>query len=120
MEINREQYEKIKHILPVQRGRVVVENMTFINALLYICENGCKWRRLPKEYGYWHVIYKRFNRWVVDGVIEKLFLELHVSGAVNTGVIKRLLDSMIVPVHPDACGALKKMVSNQLVVAEVD
>ncbi|MDR1703844.1 MAG: transposase [Clostridiales bacterium] len=27
--------------------------MTFINALLYICENGCKWRKLPKEYGNW-------------------------------------------------------------------
>ena len=120
MEINREQYEKIKQLLPVQRGRVVVENMTFINAILYICENGCKWRRLPKEYGYWHVIYKRFNRWVVDGVIERLFLELHVNGAVGTGLIKRLLDSMIVPVHPDACGALKKMVNSQLGVAEVD
>jgi len=61
MEINERTYGKIRHILPVQRGRVTVENITFINALLYICENGCKWRRLPKEYGKWHVIYKRFN-----------------------------------------------------------
>ncbi len=51
MEIIIEQYGKIKHILPVQRGNVTVENMTFINALLYVCENDCKWRRLPKEYG---------------------------------------------------------------------
>ena len=108
MKINKEQYEKLKHILPVQRGNVTVENMTFINALLYICENGCKWRRLPKEYGNWHVIYKRFNRWVKAGVINKLFGELHVQGIVDSTMFYRLLDSMTVPVHPDACGALKK------------
>jgi|GEM_PF-3705887 len=31
--------KQIKHILPVQRGRAVVDSMTFINALLYICES---------------------------------------------------------------------------------
>jgi len=48
MEINQEQYDRIKHILPVQRGNVAVDNMTFINALLYICENGC-----PGGFGLW-------------------------------------------------------------------
>ena len=42
MEINVEIYDKIKHVLPVQRGNVNVENIRFINALLYICENSCK------------------------------------------------------------------------------
>jgi len=72
MEIPAEHYEKLKHILPVQRGNVSVENVIFINAILYVCENGCKWRKLPKEYGYWHPIYKRFNRWVKAGIIDKL------------------------------------------------
>jgi transposase len=108
MEITMEHYEKIKHILPVQRGNVSIDNVKFINALLYICENGCKWRRLPKEYGNWHVIYKRFHRWVETGVIEKLFRELHVQKVADVAVLKRLIDSMTVPVHPDACGALKK------------
>jgi len=120
MEINREQYEKIKDILPVQRGNVSVENIVFINALLYICENGCKWRRLPKEYGNWHVIYKRFNRWVKAGIIERLFRELHVQGVTELTLLKRLMDSMIVPVHPDACGALKKTAHSQSDVPKVD
>jgi transposase len=113
MEIKKEQYEKLKPLLPVQRGNVAVDNLTFINALLYICENGCKWRRLPKEYGNWHVIYKRFHRWVNAGVIEKLFRELHVQGVIDIAILKRLIDSMTVPVHPDACGALKKTENNQ-------
>jgi len=108
MEITEEKYGKIRHVLPVQRGRVKVENIAFINALLHICENGCKWRRLPKEYGKWHAIYKHFNRWVKDGIIERLFCELHANGIVKTAQPVLLLDSMFVPVHPDACGALKK------------
>ena len=120
MEINDEQFEKIKHILPVQRGNVSINNTTFINALLYICENGCKWRRLPDKYGNWHAIYKRFNRWVKAGVINKLFQELHCQGVVEAVTVVRFLDSMTVPVHPDACGALKKTVSSQSGVPKAD
>jgi transposase len=113
MKINQAQYDKLKHLLPTQRGNVSIDNLTFINAILYICENGCKWRRLPKEYGNWHVVYKRFNRWVKDGVIENLFRELHVTLAADSELQKYLMDSMTVPVHPDACGALKKAEFNQ-------
>jgi len=120
MEIDIGQYEKLKHILPVQRGNVTVENMTLINALLYMCENGCKWRRLPKEYGKWHVIYKRFNRWVKAGVIDRLFRELHVQGIAEIDLLIRLLDSMTIPVHPDACGALKKTENRQWDAPEGD
>ena len=108
MEIKNEEYDKIKHILPKQRGNVSVENIVFINALLYICENGCKWRRLPKTYGNWHVIYKRYHRWVKDGVIERLFKELSVQKILKIDIEALKIDSMSVPVHPDACGALKK------------
>jgi len=120
MQITKEQYEKIKPKLPVQRGNVTLENITFVNALLYICENGCKWRRLPKEYGSWNAVYKRFNRWVKAGIINNLFQELHVNGIAESAMLVRLLDSMTVPVHPDACGALKKMDDSQLDVPRVD
>ena len=120
MRISEEQYNKIKHILPVQRGNITVANIVFINAILYICENGCKWRRLPKEYGSWNAIYKRFRRRVEDGIIERLFTELITQKLVEIEIVKRLLDSMIVPVHPDACGALKKTVNSQLVALRAD
>ena len=113
MEITKEKYDAIKHLLPVQRGNVSIENITLINALLYICESGCKWRQLPEKYGKWHVIYKRFNRWVKAGVIKKLFRALHVQNIADYDFLLRLMDSMIVPVHPNACGALKKTESSQ-------
>ena len=108
MEITKVQYDKIKHILPKQRGNVAIDNLTFVNALQYICENGCKWRGLPKDFGNWHVIYKRYNRWVKAGIIERLFRELHVGDVLLEEFITLFLDSLTVKVHPDACGALKK------------
>lgn len=114
MEINTEQYEKIKYLLPVPRGNVSTETIKFINAVLYVCENGGKWRKLPKEYGKWHPIYKRFNRWVKAGIINKLFQELHVTEILKLPEQIRFMDSMSVPVHPDACGALKKTENRQL------
>ena len=120
MEIKLEQYSKIKHAFPTQRGNVTVENITFVNALLYICENGCKWRRLPKEYGSWNAVYKRFRRWVNAGIIERIFVELSSQKLVETKFIVRLLDSMVAPVHPDACGALKKTVNSLLAAQRAD
>jgi transposase len=48
MEINAEQFSRIEQYLPRQHGNVTHENLNVINAILYVAENGCKWRALPK------------------------------------------------------------------------
>ena len=42
-QIAAKQNVKIHPYLPVQRGSVLISNITFINVLLYFMENGCKW-----------------------------------------------------------------------------
>jgi hypothetical protein len=42
MKITKEQFELIEDKLPLQRRNVEIDNPTFVNALLYIIENGCK------------------------------------------------------------------------------
>jgi Putative transposase of IS4/5 family (DUF4096) len=54
-----DQYEVIRPLLPVQRGNVRIANLDVINAVLYVAENGCKWRALPARFGNWHTIYRR-------------------------------------------------------------
>ncbi len=76
MELTIELYKKIEKYLPIQRGNVVISNYDFLQAIFYIVENGCKWRKLPKEYGKWNSIYRRINRWAKNGVLEKVFVEL--------------------------------------------
>jgi|SRR5208337_2008856 len=108
MEITPEQYEKIKDSLPVQRGNVRLNNLTMLNALLYVAENGCKWRGLPKHFGNWHSIYVRMNRWAKNGVLDRVFERLQLEQIVRLKIEAFSLDSTIVKVHPDGTGALKK------------
>ncbi len=49
--------------MPIERKPAKISNQQFLNALLYMVENGCKWRASPKKYGNWHTIYMKFNRW---------------------------------------------------------
>ena len=107
MKLTQEHYEKIAKHLPKQRGNVRITNIQFLNAILYVAENGCKWRALPKEYGNWHTIYVRMNRWSKSGVLDKVFTALKAEGIININVDVVCLDSTTVKVHPDACGALK-------------
>ena len=46
-----EQYARIKDSLPVQRGNVSLTNLQMLNAILYVAEQGSKWRGLPKRFG---------------------------------------------------------------------
>ena len=72
-----------------------------INAILYVAENGCKWRALPKSYRNWHTIYMRMNRWSKNGVLERIFTALQTEGIIQINVEIVCLDSISIKVHPD-------------------
>jgi transposase len=112
MKITKKQFQKIERYFPVQRGNVKINNYDFINAILYIAENGCKWRALPKEYGNWNSIYKRFNRWVNNGVIQRIFTALQQEKIISIKVEVLALDSTSCKVHPDGHGCLKNTESS--------
>lgn len=113
MRISQKQYERIEKYFPKQRGNVKISNYDFINAILYIAENGCKWRALPKEYGKWYSIYKRFNRWVEKGVIQRIFSAMQQEKIISIKVEVLAIDSTSCKVHPDAHGALKNEENRQ-------
>jgi len=111
MEITNEQYDRIAKYLPRQRGNVSMSNLQLINAILYVTENGCKWRALPKPHGNWHTIYVRMNRWSKNGVLQRLFEALQIEGIIKIRMEAVCLDSTTVKVHPNGTGALKKVES---------
>ncbi len=120
MEITQEQYQKIEKYLPRQRGNVSMSNIQLINAILYVTENGCKWRALPEKYGNWHTIYVRMNRWSKSGVLKRMFEALQIEGIIQIRMEAVCLDSTTVKVHPNAAGALKKMENRQSDIQEED
>ena len=79
MELTKEQYEKIAPYLPVQRGNVRISNLQMLNALLYMAENGCKWRGLPAHFGKWSTIHQRINHGAKNRVLNQVFEKLNAQ-----------------------------------------
>jgi transposase len=113
VEISEAQFHRIESSLPRQRGNVKVTNLQFLNALLYVAEQGCKWRGLPKRFGPWHTVYTRMNRWSKSGVLDHVFERLQREQIVRIKIEAVQMDSTIVKVHPDGTGALKKTDPNR-------
>ena len=108
MEITEAQYRRIEGCFPKQRGNVSLSNLQVLNAIVYVAENGCKWRGLPKRFGNWHTIYTRMNRWAKAGVLDRVFAALQEQQIIRIKIESMSVDSTIVKVHPDGTGALKK------------
>ena len=83
-------------------------NLMVLNAMLYVAEQGCKWRGLPKRFGNWHTIYTRMNRWSKNGVLDAVSRLQREQLGIRIEAVS--MDSTIVKVHPDGTGALKKTV----------
>ena len=76
----------------------------FLSAIVWITQQGATWRAVPKVYGYWNTIYRRFSRWCDAGVFEKLHEHFHDAGELSA----LLVDSTVVRAHSSAAGAPKK------------
>ena len=112
MELNNSHYQQISDCFPRQRGHVSLDNLAVLNAILYVAENGCKWRSLPADFGHWHTIYTRMNRWAKSGVLDRVFAKLQQQQILAVKFDVLCLDSTSVKVHPDGTGALKNSGSN--------
>lgn len=120
VKIKEAQYERLAGHFPVQRGNVKSDNRDFINAILYIAENGCKWRALPSEFGKWQTIYKKFSRWAKSGVMQRIFAALQAEEIIAIHVEVLALDSTSCKVHPDGHGALKNSENKPLANQKAD
>jgi transposase len=57
MELTEAQCRLTEDCLPRQRGNVSLSNLQVLNAILYVIEQCCKWRGVPKHFGRWHIIH---------------------------------------------------------------
>lgn len=77
-------------------------------------------RAFPAQFGNWHTIYTRMNRWSKAGVWAQLFEALQRQHIIAVNVRVLSLDSTSAKVHPDASGALKKTAPKPLAPHEAE
>jgi len=102
--LREDQWDRIKGALPGKPGdpgRSGEDNRRFVEAVIWVGQNGGKWRCLPQEYGIWNTVFQRFRRWAKRGIWQMIFNELSLSADTEWVMI----DSTIVRAHQHAAGA---------------
>ena len=105
-ELNQEQFAKIEHLLPARKaylGANAKDNHNFLNGLFGSLKTGAPSRDLPERYGKWKNVHRRFSRWCVSGVFDKIFQALTGDKPISM----LLIDSSILKAHQHASGAQK-------------
>jgi transposase len=118
-ELTAEQWERIRDLLPAERGREgrpSIDNRQVVNAIRWILKTGAPWRDLPGYYPKWKTVHSRFSRWSRREVWARVLAEL----AKDQDDESFLIDATIVRAHQDAAGALKKQAHRPSGVPEED
>ena len=76
-------------------------NRMFLEAVLWRVRTGSPWRDLPKDFGNWNSVFKRFRRCANGGVFESLFKAINGEPDLEYGMI----DGTIVQAHQKPSGA---------------
>ena len=73
--ISDELWEQMWPLLPGKvgdPGAIGRDNGRFMGAVLWRVRTGSPWCDLPKDFGNWNFVFKRFRRWANAGVFESL------------------------------------------------
>ena len=88
------------------RAKVPPSNLRrTVEAIVWRCRNGAKWRAIPAELGPWWMAAQTFIRWARLGVWDRL-LGLAQARGVELGMV--FLDGTSIRAHAKAAGAAKK------------
>lgn len=71
----------------------------YVEAVWYVTRSGCQWRLLPKIYGNWRSIHRRFKRWSEKGIWERL-----MTHVMDKDIEHSMLDSTVIRAHACAAG----------------
>src|SRR5579859_2504439 len=86
-----------------RRGDKGRDDRKFLEAMHYFTVHNITWRALPKEFGNWNSVWKRFWRLSQRGVFEAFFQAL--AELSKTAHLVQMFDSTVVRAHVSAAGA---------------
>jgi transposase len=88
---------------PSRRGDKGRDDRKFLEALHYFTVHNVTWRALPREFGRWNSVWKRFWRLSQSGAFEAFFDAL--AGLSESAHLVQMFDSTVVRAHVSAAGA---------------
>ncbi len=91
--------QTVDHVYITQEAKA----KSFIEAVYWIARSGTNWRFLPREYGKWNTVYKRFIAWRDKDIWNKL----HQFFIQDPDLEWVSIDSTIVRAHASAAGYKK-------------
>ncbi len=97
-------WARIKDMLPgraTDPGATAVDNRRFVEAVPVRFRTGSPWRDLPERFGNWNNVFRRFRRWALSGVFERVFSALSEEFDLEWVFV----DGTIVQAHQKAAGA---------------
>jgi transposase len=106
--VSDEEWALIGPLLPPEQGRgcrPAGDNRRYFEGMMWMARSGAQWRLLPDEYGKWNSVFRRYRRWVENGVFDALLETLGEMVARDTSA--DMIDSTVVRAHHCAVG-LKK------------
>jgi transposase len=86
-----------------RRGDKGRDDRKFLEALQYFAVHNITWRALPREFGHWNSVWKRFWRLSQSGTFEAFFDALAAMS--ETAHLVQMFDSTVVRAHVSAAGA---------------
>ena len=101
--IEDRQWDRMAPLLPGKssdRG-VTANNRLFLEAVFWRVRTGTPWRDLPEAFGNWNSVFRRFRRWALKGIFDRIFEALSDEPDFEYA----LIDGTIVSVHQKAAGA---------------
>src|SRR3978361_212339 len=106
--LREEQGELLRALLPGREGTVGVtarDNRLFVEAVLDRYRAGIPWRDLPERFGDGVQVQRRFSRWAIAGVWERVFQ--HLAGEADNEYART--DSNYVRANQHSAGAQPHM-----------
>ena len=71
--------------------------------MIWITRTGAPWRDLPKEFGNWNTVHRRFRRWAQSGVFQRIFDVIEEDLDLKAVMV----DGTFAKVHQHGAGAKK-------------
>jgi transposase len=86
-----------------RRGDKGRDDRLFLEAMHFFAVENVSWRRLPRSFGKWNSVWKRFSRLSDSGVFEAFFESL--AGLSPNAHLVQMFDSTVVRAQVSAAGA---------------